>query len=84
LAQAVSTEGLEDRQTALSARRSFRKRPTSSPVMCIASAAEPPLPQTSMGKPWPRAAVQASVAASIAASGTASIAAPIASREWRR
>src|SRR5262245_60642945 len=41
------TEGSVVRARAGSAWRSLRKRPTSSPAKCCASAAEPPLPKTS-------------------------------------
>jgi hypothetical protein len=50
---------------ALKARRSFKNRPTSSPVMCMASEAEPPLPQTRTTRRPAMAPASNSIAASI-------------------
>src|SRR5207248_436200 len=66
--QAVRTAGFDTRQMAFMAERFRRKRPTNSATMCWASAAEPPLPQTSNGRPAAKARAVAATAWSITGS----------------
>ena len=51
MARLVSTDASVVRATARRPRRSMRNRPTSSPAMCWASAADPPLPKISTPPP---------------------------------